>query len=323
MSRIYRLLRLITMLQSGRSRSARELAEELEVSRRTVFRDLNVLEMAHVPYYYDQATGGYRINDHFFLPAVNLTLSEALAVVLLAGRVRTSQQLPPLGEAARAAVKVESALPPAIRDHVGTLVEKVNFSMAPVSAHEGHDETFEQLARAIVRRLSCRLVYISFYEKRQITTTVRPLRLVFHARAWYLIAYSVAHGEIRTFKLARIRKLTVTNRTFNSPRDVDLAEYFGDAWSMIPEGRLYNVHLHFEQKVAGNVAEVRWHHSQRVQWNEDGSMEFTATVDGLGEIGWWVLGYGDQVEVVSPKRLRRWIARTARATAAKYQRERV
>ncbi|MFP3938508.1 MAG: helix-turn-helix transcriptional regulator [Phycisphaerae bacterium] len=323
MSRIHRLLRLITMLQSGRSYSARELAEELEVSRRTVFRDLNVLEMAHVPYYYDQETGGYRINDHFFLPAVNLTLSEALGMVLLAGRVRTSQQLPPLDEAARAAVKVESALPPVIRDHVGTLVEKVNFSMAPVSAHEGHHETFEQLARAIVRRLSCRLVYISFYEKRQITTTVRPLRLVFHARAWYLIAYSVAHGEIRTFKLARIRKLTVTDRTFNRPRDVDLADYFGDAWSMIPEGRLYNVHLHFEPKVAGNVAEVRWHHSQRVEWNEDGSMEFTATVDGLGEIGWWVLGYGDQVEVVSPKRLRRRIARTARATAQKYQRERV
>lgn len=321
-SRIYRLLRLITMLQSGRSYSARELAEQLEVSRRTVFRDLNVLEMAHVPYYYDQESGGYRISEHFFLPAVNLTLSEALAVVLLAGRVRASRQMPPLTEGARAAVKIESALPPAIRDHVGTLIERVNFSMAPVSSHEGHDETFDLLARAIVRRLSCKLVYISFYETKQITTTVRPLRLVFQSRAWYLIAYSVAHGEIRTFKLARIRKLTVTDRTFNSPRDVDLAEYFGDAWSMIPEGRLYNVHLHFEPKVAGNVAEVHWHHSQQVQWNEDGSIEFTATVDGLGEITWWILGYGDQVEVVSPKRLRQRVAGVARAVAGKYQRER-
>ena len=56
-SRIYRILRLITLLQSGRGYSADELAEELEVSRRTVFRDLNVLEMAHIPYYHE-APGG-------------------------------------------------------------------------------------------------------------------------------------------------------------------------------------------------------------------------------------------------------------------------
>jgi proteasome accessory factor B len=321
-SRIYRLLRLITMLQSGRSYSAGELAEELEVSRRTVFRDLNVLEMAHVPYYYDPDTRGYRVNDHFFLPPVNLTLPEALAVVLLASRVSTTQDVPPLPEGARAAVKIESALPPAVRDHVGTLVERVSFSLSPVSGHEGHEETFRKLAGAIVRQRSCRLVYISFHERRQISTTVRPLRLVFQGRAWYLIAYSSAHAEIRTFKLARVRKLTVTDRTFTRPTDVDLADYFGDAWGMIPEGRLYHVHLHFEPKVAGNVAEVRWHRSQQVQWNDDGSVEFTVTVDGLGEITWWVLGYGDQVEVVSPKQLRRRVARTARAVAAKYERER-
>ena len=59
-SRIHRLLRLITMLQGGRSYTANELAEELEVSRRTIFRDLNMLEMAHIPYYYDPQKGGYR-----------------------------------------------------------------------------------------------------------------------------------------------------------------------------------------------------------------------------------------------------------------------
>jgi len=46
--------------------------------------------------------------------------------------------------------------------------------------------------------------------------------------------------------------------------------------------------------VAGNVAEVLWHQTQRVEWNDDGSIEFHATVDGLGEITWWLLGYGSQ-----------------------------
>ncbi|RPI61897.1 MAG: HTH domain-containing protein, partial [Planctomycetaceae bacterium] len=85
-SRVYRLLRLITMLQSGRSYTVDELAVELEISRRTVFRDLNMLELAHIPYYFDDARQGYGISKHFFLPPVNLTLSEALAVLMLAGR---------------------------------------------------------------------------------------------------------------------------------------------------------------------------------------------------------------------------------------------
>ena len=87
-SRIYRILRLITILQSGRSYSVDELAAELEVSRRTIFRDLNMLEMAHIPYYFDRERGTYRINNHFFLPPVNLTLDEALAVADLLKSVR-------------------------------------------------------------------------------------------------------------------------------------------------------------------------------------------------------------------------------------------
>ena len=90
---------------------------------------------------------------------------------------------------------------------------------------------------------------------------------------------------------------------------------------MIPEGKLYDVHLHFDPKVAGNVAEVRWHRSQRVQWNDDGSMEFHVRVDGLGEITWWVLGYGDQVEVVAPAALRRKVAAVASAVAQRHRQE--
>ena len=84
--RIYRLFRLVTLLQSGHHYTAAELAEALEVSRRTVFRDLKALELARVPYYFDTDAGTYRLGEGFFLPAVTLTLPEALAVLALAGR---------------------------------------------------------------------------------------------------------------------------------------------------------------------------------------------------------------------------------------------
>ena len=316
-SRIYRLLRLITMLQSGRSYTVAQLAAELEVSRRTVFRDLNVLEMARVPYYYDRQRGAYRINQHFFLPPLNLTLPEALALLVAARRTVGSAVLPMARASEQASVKLESVLPQPVREHLGTVLTKVAVRPAPPARHPGLDEDFDRLLAAITERRLCRLVYLSFQERRQITVTVEPLRLVFIGRAWYLIAYCRRHRQQRTYKLGRIRKLVVTDRTFPA-REVKEDGLFGDAWCMIPEGRLYDVHLHFEPKVAGNVAEVNWHRSQQVQWNPDGSIEFRARVDGLGEITWWILGYGDQVKVVGPPELAERVAAVARSVVALY-----
>jgi len=318
-SRIYRVLRLITMLQGGRGYTASELAEELEVSRRTIFRDLNMLEMAHIPYYFDANQGGYRISRHFFLPPINLTLTEALAILMLAGRMKSTSRLPLLSAGAKAAIKLESALPRPIRRHVGSIVDKLSISLGPVSRHDGLDREFDSLVDAIAERLVCRIDYLSFHEKKQITTSVRPLRLAFISRAWYLIAYSAQHREIRTFKLSRIKKLTVTKTTFGEPTDVDLDDYFGQAWNMIPEGQIHDVHLRFSSKVAGNVAEVQWHNSQHVEWRDDGTIDFHVSVDGLGEITWWILGYGDQVEVVRPKELRQRIAKIAAAALSKHK----
>ena len=317
-SRIYRLLRIITMLQSGRSWTADELAGELEVSRRTVFRDLNMLEMAQIPYYFDDEHQCYRIRANFFLPAVNLTLSEALAMLVLTSRLGGETNLPLLAESAKAAVKLESALPSAVREHVGSVLDRMSFRLGPLSSHEGLDETLMQLTQAIVKRQVCRVVYISFQERKQLTLTVHPLRLAFFGRAWYVIAYSVKHAQTRTFKLGRIRKLTVTDKTFDAGRVIDLAEHFNGAWAMIPEGRFYDVQLHFEPKVAGNVAEVRWHASQKIEWNDDGSIDFRVRVNGLGEISWWVLGYGDQVEVIAPPELRERVCDVAKSMVQRY-----
>ncbi len=319
-SRIHRILRLITLLQSGRSYNARQLAEELEVSRRTVFRDLNMLELAHIPYYYEPESGSYRITGNFFLPPVNLTLAEALGLLLVAGHNGSESGIPLISDSAKAALKIESVLPRPVRQHVGTVMKRTSVSLGPVSRHEEIDVIFDDLARAIIQRRVCRMVYVSFKDRRQLKLRVRPLRLVFLSRAWYLIAYSEDHGENRTFKLIRIRRLTPTRETFPAVGEDLIDEHFGQAWSMIPEGRIYKVHLHFEPMVAGNVSEVRWHPSQRVEWNDDGSIEFYAEVDGLGELSWWVMGYGDQVEVLAPSALRKRIRQTASRMAEKHSR---
>jgi proteasome accessory factor B len=309
------------MLQGNRSFSAEDLARELEVSRRTVFRDLNALAMAHIPYYFDPRKGGYRIDSNFFLPPVNLTQEEALAVLILVGHLDGTDRLPLLSHVSRAATKLENALPQSIRQHVGSLIGSLQASLGPLSRHEGTETMFREVSSAIVQKRVCRIVYISLQERKQVVLHVRPLRLMLLQRAWFVLVHSEEQGELQTLKLIRICKLAVLDRTFTPPPAVRVQRYFGSAWSMAPEGRVYDVHIHFDPKVATDVAEVQWHSSQRIRWNDDGSLEFFARVDGLGEIAWWVLGYGSCAEVVAPEPLWKSVLQSAMAMVQRYQEE--
>lgn len=313
-----RILRLVAMLQGYRCMTADELIEELQVSRRTLFRDLKVLEQSHIPYFFDRLKKGYRIEKHFFLPPVNLDLTEALSIMMMAADRKPAGELPWRVHARRAAMKLEVGLPPPIRELVGSMLEKMQFRLGPTARHEGLDTMLEQLARAAANRRVCRLAYISFYEGKQIRPTVHPLRLAFIGRAWYLRAWTPRQQEVRTYKLGRIKRLEVTDETFDSPDVSEAESHFGQAWSMIPEGKCHNIHLHFDRQVAGNVAEVQWHASQQVQWRDDGSLDFKVRVDGLGEIAWWILGYGDKVRVLKPAALARKVGAVARRMAGMY-----
>jgi len=120
------------------------------------------------------------------------------------------------------------------------------------------------------------------------------------------------HKSIRTFKLNRIKKLSLLDKCFVDGDTFDLADHIGRAWSMMPEGKLYNIKLRFLPKVARNVAEVQWHSTQQSNFNDDGSVILEFRVDGLGEIVWWILGYGDQVQILSPKQLRNQVIKRAK-----------
>jgi proteasome accessory factor B len=84
---------------------------------------------------------------------------------------------------------------------------------------------------------------------------------------------------------------------------------------MLPEGRLYHVKLNFSPQVAEDVAEIQWHSTQTVTWRDDGSAIIGFRVDGLNEIKWWILSYGDQVQVLAPKILQRKIVEIAQNIA--------
>ena len=315
-SRITRVMELLTTLQAGKAYAVSDLSQMFGTSRRTIFRDLKELQAVGVPYHYDAKTGGYTIDPDFFLPPVDLNLREALSLLLLVHEASKQIQLPFRRSALLAALKIENNLPVKIRQYCNTALRSVSArsgAQAPVRQHGGLDRTFAQLQEAIMKKRKVKICYDSFFEGKIINVELSAYHLLYNSRAWYVLGHSSLHKSVRTFKLNRIKELEITDKCFSDGEKFDLYEYLGRAWSMIPEGRLYNIKLRFLPKVANNVTEVQWHSTQTVTYNSDGSANVEFRVDGLGEITWWILGYGDQVQVLAPRALRKRVLAVAKS----------
>ena len=253
--------------------------------------------------------GRYFIPSSFFLPPTNFTPAEALSIIALAGRLGASDQLPFYEPARRAALKLESSLPKVIRDEMRSITRSIQIRVGQNNPLQEKEEVYQQLVDSIASRRVVQIVYESLTEWDTITTKLRPYQLLFSRRSWYVIGRSTLHAEPRTFNLDRISQITLLKEKYAMPRGFSVDRYLGNAWHLIPEpGRDHNVVVRFQPLVARNVAEVLWHKNQQLKWRSDRTLDFQVRVSGLNEICWWILGYGDQAEVIKPMKLRRLVA---------------
>lgn len=318
--RLTRLLALIGRLQTGRGHNVSALAAHCEVSRRTVFRDLEVLREAGVPLQFDFEQQTYRVNGNYYLPPTNFTPEEALSVLVLCHQFGDGAGLPFYGPARSAALKLESSLPTRLRAYVREIADAVQIRLRQTNRLDDAEPVYRTAIEALQQRQAVRIRYDSFAEARVLSTKLHPYRMLFHRRSWYLIGRSSVHRAIRTFNVGRIQGAELLEETFKVPRRFDVERYLRNAWSLIPErGPDVEVVVRFSPLVARNVAEVLWHRTQRTIFRDDGSLEFRATVSGVREISWWILGYGDQAEALEPPALRRLIAKRLAGMQQLYQ----
>lgn len=319
LSRIQRLLQLLALLQAGKGYNVESLSGACGVSRRTIFRDLDILRESGLPLIYDERDQRYRLPGAQFLPPTNFTPEEALALIVLCHEMGRSR-MPFMASARNAAMKLESSLPTRLREQLRATVDSVQIELPPTNPLEGQQPIYEQLVEAASKRQSVRIRYAAPKPEGEIRTRLNPYRLLFSRRSWYVIGRSTLHRNIRTFNVGRIVDLEPLDDPFEVPRGFSVERYLRNAWHLIPEqGPDQEVCVRFASRVAQNVAEVAWHKTQWVEFAEDGALDFHATVSGLNEISWWILGYGDQAEVIRPPELRRIVAGHAVRMAQRYR----
>ncbi len=325
-SRIHRLLKILTLIQGESGWTAKRLSLECGTTQRTIYRDLKMLEAAGIPYFYDEQSGGYAVRRDFFMPAVSLTLEESLALVALAEHIGGREQVPFTRAAAKAISKIRCSLPQGIQAELQKLDPHVAIQLAAANPPESSADVYDVVRTAIATRRTLRCQYESLSHEKEGTIadelfTFAPYTLFFSQRAWYAVGRHSARRAVRCLKLSRFTRCQLTDDRYEIPADFSLARHLGNAWRMIRGDKSYRVELEFDREFAETIADTRWHATQEIIWNEDASISFHCTVDGLDEIVWWVLSMGPHCRVKKPKELAHRVRRLAEEMLRLYAQE--
>ncbi len=293
------------------------LAEQFEVNKATIQRDINLLremEIMIVPC----GKQGYEMISDFFLPALNLDFEEALALVTAASFYRAAEGKQANEVINRTIHKITSALPKQASDILNRVAPQIEVQHRQMSEIDETHPYKEELYRAILERRSVAIEYNSFSGGKKIRHRLSPYAVLFRKRAWYVIGLSETFNQVLTFRINRIDTLSLTQLGYTIPADFSLQKYLNKSWDVML-GPDAHVVILFAKRIAPLIREVNWHATQQIQERANGTLRFEATVAGWHEIGWWVLGWGYEAKVIKPRALREWVAQTAQKMVELYE----
>jgi predicted DNA-binding transcriptional regulator YafY len=313
-----RIMAIDRAIRSGGWPNASKLANELEVTPRTVRRDITYLrDQLHAPVEFDPVRNGYRYSEPTFrLPYLQLTEGELVAVLLAERLLRQYRGTPFEGDLKRAFAKMTVLLPDAVSVRLDAAADCL--SVLPSVQTTYDPATFEALARAAVGRHSVEMVYWTAGRNATTSRGFDPYTLMLRDEGWYAVGRCHHRNEVLVFALQRVRSLRETGETFDSPPDFRVEDYMGGSFRAVRGDGDHRVVLRFTSGFAGRIAERIWHPSQSVEWMKDGGLILRLVVSDLREIVRFVMYWGAECQATEPAELREAIFHECRAMTARH-----
>jgi predicted DNA-binding transcriptional regulator YafY len=316
-----RLLSILLLLQTRGRMTARALAAELEVSLRTIYRDVDSLAAAGVPLYGDRGpTGGYQLLDGYRTRLTGLTTDEA-GSIFLAGVPGPAAELGLGTVLATAQLKLLAALPTELRSRAGRIRERFHLD-APGWFRTGEEAPHLSLvAQAVWNQRQLRVTY-----RRDAQTTERllePLGVVLKSGVWYLVA--MREGEPRTYRVSRVEQAELLDERFDRPESFDLADYWSESIAAyerdIPRLPVtVRVRPSATPLLSTLVGASAVGEAERLEASDDidGWTHLRMRVEWPEDVASRLVGMGREMEVLEPVELRDQIVELARGSLARH-----
>jgi len=343
-----RMLKIHAELRRDARVNGTQLADQLEVSRKTIIRDIAFMrDRLDLPIEFDPQLNAYRYTYQVeAFPTVNVTEGELLALLVaqraleqyrgtpfhrqlsiafekLTGSLRDQISFSPSEEFQAVSFKNigTSKTDLALFNALSTAVqqqEEVCFEYRkPGSATTAHgaapvSELAPAQRRAAPTAGKRETGSVSFVRR------VRPYHLANRENLWYLIGYDLDREALRTFALPRISAVKRMGHSFERPVDFSPEQFFANALGVLGGAGNWRVCIRFSATVAERIREREWHDSQELRSLPDGGLELSLRLGALEEVEQWVLSWGAHAEVLSPPELHAKIRATAKKLVAIY-----
>lgn len=304
--RLARILRVLELVQSRGRWTTKAIAEEIECSERTVYRDLDVLRFAGIPYYREGDQQFVRVRPDFRFPVMSLTEDEVLGLSV-AAVMTNSPGLNVTAGATPATRKLAAVSKQETQELIDDAMRLVSVLDLKLVDHSRHHQVIKTVQLALIHGKQISGLYESPYEANPVRLKLHPYRLCLIKNAWYVIGQASNESTPRTYRIARFKTLRELDESADVPETFDLKVYFGNAWAVFRGEQSYDVELSFTAHAGKIVTETIWHHTQRVSPQKDGSVSMTFKVDGLEEITNWILSWTGRCKVVQPMALRKLV----------------
>ncbi|GAB3641762.1 helix-turn-helix transcriptional regulator [Spirosoma arcticum] len=306
-TRLSRLVALLTLLQTKRILTASELAHRFSVSTRTIYRDIRTLERAGIPVV-TQEGKGYAMLEGYRLAPVMFTREEAIALLTAEKLVARLTDTPTAQLSGAAMDKLRAVLRRADRDHLETLAPHIQ--VLEPTGQPSRPNAYQQLVTAITAQ---RVVYLNYHGADTDSPTnreVEPIGL-YLGQQWHVVAYCRLRQAFRDFRLDRIRHLTISEEVFVFRPETGSPDRLQQYWAAEANRRSKEkVVIRFQaaavlpalaQHLQDTKHQYGWTHEQLLT---DGTVEITFFIGSLSFLAPWLLPYAGAVTVLEPLALR-------------------
>jgi len=310
-----RLLSILMLLQARGRLTAEALARAMEVSTRTILRDIDQLSAAGVPLWGERGRqGGFQLREGWSTQLTGMTEPEANAL-LLAGLPGPATELGLGAAAASARLKMVASLPSGWREQADRVGERLHID--PIDWYRAQDtpKFLREVADSVWHARRLRVHYESW--RGAAWRELEPLGLVLKAGAWYLVARQVGRTDARTYRLASLLDLKAGSRTFKRPRGFDLARTWQESAQRF-EAELRKLQVQLRASPRG----LSWLRNARIPVQVlpgaalRGWQEVLMPIESVEQGARQLLSYGAEVEVLAPDALRaELVAQLARVAA--------
>ena len=314
-----RMWRIHQEVSRGGYPNCQGLAVELEVSAKTVMRDVEFMrDRLGLPLAYDAVKHGFHytapVRD---FPVMKVSQGEVAALLLAQKSLeqfRGTTFERPLAAAFR---KLSHSLGGDMEIAWHELEQALSVRRSGTGLADM--QVFDALSKAVMDGAEVTFAYHKLSGDQAEDRTVQPYHLGCIENQWYLFGHDAARGAVRTFALPRIRGVGRTGGKFRRPKDFSLAKILDGSFAVFEGGGAKKVRIRFSGVAARLAGERVWHDSQKMT-REGKALVLEMRVGLSPDLRQWILGWGDEAEVLEPPELRADLAAAARAAARVYGR---